>query len=144
MLGDEAVKVLGEHPNHNSKEFTNFQQSHYGQYVRNLLQIYLLVRLVFVSHMVFAHGYKKVVENRQFCIKSYSNFQAKPLLGFIGLLLIVPCGLHLILARHRYLWNYMFDLITDRKQEDKIPQALPHIGCHFLALQVESYFKRYF
>ena len=83
--------------------------------------------------MVFTHGYKKVVENRQFCIQSYSNFQAKPLLDFIELLLIVPCGLHLILAHHRYLWNYMFDLITDRKQEDKIPQAFRHIGCHFLA-----------
>ena len=55
--------------------------------------------------------------------------------------MIVPCGLHLILAHHRYMWSYMFDIVLNRKQENIVPIALQKIGCHFLALQIESYFK---
>ena len=32
-FGEEAAKVLGRNPNHNSSNFTKFQQSHFGQYV---------------------------------------------------------------------------------------------------------------
>jgi len=28
-----AVAVLGENPNHSTKQFTAFQQNHFGQYV---------------------------------------------------------------------------------------------------------------
>ena len=33
-LGQKARKTLGDNPDHSTKEFTNFQQSNYGQYVR--------------------------------------------------------------------------------------------------------------
>ena len=33
LFGEEAVKVLGKNPSHDSKQFTEFQQSHFGQYV---------------------------------------------------------------------------------------------------------------
>ena len=32
-MGKEGERVLGENPNHKSSQFTNFQQSHLGQYV---------------------------------------------------------------------------------------------------------------
>ena len=52
-----------------------------------------------------------------------------------------PCGLHLILALHRYLWKYMFSVIDKRKQEKLIPDALRAISCGYLAYQYDSYFK---
>ena len=32
-FGEKALQVLGKNPAHDSKAFTEFQQSHYGQYV---------------------------------------------------------------------------------------------------------------
>ncbi|XP_066917770.1 uncharacterized protein [Clytia hemisphaerica] len=55
--------------------------------------------------------------------------------------LIPPCGLHLILAHHRYLWKFMHDIISKRNQESLIPVALRKIGCTYIAFQIESYFK---
>eukprot|EP00111_Clytia_hemisphaerica_P005038 TCONS_00014490-protein len=97
--GQEAVRVLGANPKHDTAEFTKFQQSHFGQYAPLLLDCF-------------------------------------------EMMLLVPCGLHMILAHHRYLWNFLFDIIQDRKQQDLLPKALRSINCHFLALQIESYFKR--
>lgn len=54
-----------------------------------------------------------------------------------------PCALHLILAVHRYLWRFLYDVINKRGQDDLIPNALRHISLDFLAFQIESYFKRY-
>ena len=36
-FGKKAMDSLGEHPDHSSKKFTEFQQSHFGQYVRIVL-----------------------------------------------------------------------------------------------------------
>ena len=62
---------------------------------------------------------------------------------FTGLIveIMCPCGLHCILAHHRYLWKYMFSVIDKRKQEKLIPEALRTISCGYLACQYESYFK---
>ena len=57
-------------------------------------------------------------------------------------MMIVPCGLHLILAHHRYLWKFMFDILVDRKQQDLIPNALRLIDCHYLAFQIQTYHER--
>ena len=48
-----------------------------------------------------------------------------------------PCGLHLILAHHRYLWSFMFDIIVRRKQEGMVSIALKTIGCYYLSYQLE-------
>ena len=62
---------------------------------------------------------------------------------FTGLVIetMAPCGLHCILAHHRYLWKYMFHLINKRGQENLIPDGLRAISCDYLAYQYESYFK---
>ena len=53
---------------------------------------------------------------------------------------MLPCGLHLILAHHRYLWK--FNLINNKRdQEHLIPDGLRSISCGYLAYQYESYFK---
>ena len=54
---------------------------------------------------------------------------------------MVPCGLHCILAHHRYLWKFMYDLIDKRGQTNLIPIALRAISCGYLAYQYESYLK---
>ena len=56
--------------------------------------------------------------------------------------LVPPCGLHLILAHHRYLWKFLHDIVSKRKQEELIPKPLRKIGCTYLAFQLDSYFKR--
>lgn len=53
-----------------------------------------------------------------------------------------PCGLHLILAHHRYLYKFMYDVINKRNMDERIPEALRKIGCGYLAYQIEQYFKR--
>jgi len=58
--------------------------------------------------------------------------------GFITELM-VPCGLHLILAHHRYLYRFLFDVINNRKQNDLIAVALREIGCGYLAFSLEVY-----
>uniref|UniRef100_A0A7M5WU97 Uncharacterized protein n=2 Tax=Clytia hemisphaerica TaxID=252671 RepID=A0A7M5WU97_9CNID len=52
-----------------------------------------------------------------------------------------PCGLHLILAIHRYLWTYLYHIISKRGQEDQITTALRHIQLDYLAYQIECYHK---
>jgi len=53
-----------------------------------------------------------------------------------------PCGLHLILAHHRYICKFLRETISKRSQEDLIPVALRKIGCNYLAFKLDSYFKR--
>lgn len=57
--------------------------------------------------------------------------------------LMVPCGLHLILAHHRYLYRFLFDVINNRKQNDIIAVALREIGCGYLAFSLDTYHKRF-
>ncbi|XP_066914971.1 uncharacterized protein [Clytia hemisphaerica] len=52
-----------------------------------------------------------------------------------------PCGLHMILAHHRYLWKFLHETITRRTQQHLLPVALRKIGCTYLAFQIESYQK---
>eukprot|EP00111_Clytia_hemisphaerica_P014888 TCONS_00043847-protein len=52
-----------------------------------------------------------------------------------------PCSLHCILAHHRYLWKFMFMVISYRGQEKLIPLGLRTIGCGYLAYQYECYLK---
>ena len=54
-----------------------------------------------------------------------------------------PCGLHLILAHHRYLWKFLYDVINKRQQDDMLSVSLKKIGCGYLGFQLEQYFKRY-
>lgn len=56
---------------------------------------------------------------------------------------LLPCSLHCILAHHRYLWKFLFNVISNRGQEPEIPAGLRHIGCDYLAFQYESYLKRF-
>ena len=56
--------------------------------------------------------------------------------------LLAPCGLHMILANHRYLWKMTYDVINKRGQDELISAALKKIGAGYLAFQLESYFKR--
>lgn len=38
-FGEEALKTLGEHPDHDSSKFKTFQHNHFGQYVsKNFLE----------------------------------------------------------------------------------------------------------
>ena len=54
---------------------------------------------------------------------------------------IAPCGLHLILANHRYLWKFLFDIISKRNQESLLTVALRKIGCFYLSFQLDCYMK---
>ena len=97
VAGSKARDVLGDSPDHNSKIFTEFQQTHYGQ-----------------------HGV--------------------PLFNGFEMICMPPCGLHLILAIHRYLWGLMHSVLTERKQISSVKDAFINIGCGHLALQYEAYF----
>ena len=57
------------------------------------------------------------------------------------LLCIPPCGLHLILAHHRYMWQHVFNILHDRKQLPLVAGAFISIGCHYLGHQHETYFQ---
>ena len=70
-------------------------------------------------------------------------FQTTLLFDATILEFIPPCGLHLILAHHRYMWKFLHSIITKRSQEELFPVALRKIGCTYLAFQLDSYFKRY-
>lgn len=85
------------------------------------------------------------VRRKIFCNFKSENliFQAKPIFSSFILELMPPCALHLILAIHRYLWKFLYDVINKRGQDDLIPQAFRIISLDFLAFQLESYFKRY-
>lgn len=52
VSGEQAVNVLGKNPDHSTKEFTSFQQSHFGQYVSTLI-IYT-TDLLYFSNIVTA------------------------------------------------------------------------------------------
>ena len=71
-------------------------------------------------------------------------FQTTLLFDATILEFIPPCGLHLILAHHRYMWKFLHSIISKRSQEELFPVALRKIGCSYLAFQLDSYFKRYF
>ena len=98
VAGNAGEKYLGEYPQKGSKAYTEFQQSHYGQY-------------------------------------------GPPLLKAVDVFLIPFCGLHMILAMHRYLWSYLSDLIERRKQSNIIVNAFTDIGCTYLAFQHACYLK---
>ena len=49
----------------------------------------------------------------------------------------------MILANHRYLWHFMYDVINKRKMDHLIPAGLKKIGCGYLSYQLEQYYKRY-
>ena len=62
-----------------------------------------------------------------------------PLFDGLELELLPPCGLHLILAHHRYLWEFLYSVLKRRKQEEIIPSAFKKIDCSYLALQYNSF-----
>ena len=94
-LGEE---VLGIHPDHKLRDFTDFQQTHYGQY-------------------------------------------ATPLFTGFDILTMPPCGMHMILAHHRYLWSFLSDVIQRRNQGNLKSTGFKNIGCTYLAFQFEAYLK---
>ena len=51
------------------------------------------------------------------------------------------CGLHVNLAHHRYLWSYAFDVIKRLDKQHLISAAFITIGCNYLSLQFDAYFK---
>ncbi|XP_047139031.1 uncharacterized protein LOC124814958 [Hydra vulgaris] len=55
--------------------------------------------------------------------------------------LMPPCGLHLILAHHRYMYKFMYNVINKRNMDSRIDMAFRNIGCTYLAYQIEQYFK---
>ena len=73
--------------------------------------------------------------------KSCFCFQAPPIFSALVIDLMPPCGLHLILAVHRYLWKFLYDIINKRGQDNIISNALRHISLDYLAYQIDSYFK---
>jgi len=62
---------------------------------------------------------------------------------FVGCIieLMPPCGLHMILANHRYLWKFLYDIVNKREMDSLIRSALRKIGCGYLAYQLEQYHK---
>ena len=88
--GTQGEKLLGVNPDHKLREFTEFQQAHYGQY-------------------------------------------AAPLFSGLNILTMPPCGLHMILAHHRYLWSFLSDVIQRRNQGNLISTGFKKIGCTYLA-----------
>ncbi|XP_066930041.1 uncharacterized protein [Clytia hemisphaerica] len=77
---------------------------------------------------------------KNFHLKHFGQWAPALFDGFI-LELMPPCGLHLILANHRYLWGFMYDVVNKRKMDQNIPAALKKIGCGYLAYQMEQYFN---
>uniref|UniRef100_A0A7M6DRA3 Uncharacterized protein n=1 Tax=Clytia hemisphaerica TaxID=252671 RepID=A0A7M6DRA3_9CNID len=75
---------------------------------------------------------------KKFTLTNYGQW-APVMLKFIILELLPPCGLHLILAHHRYLWKSLYEIVSKRKQEHVIPVALKKIGCNYLAFQLKCY-----
>ena len=73
----------------------------------------------------------------------FFHFQTTNLFKGFVTSLMPPCGLHLILAHHRYLYKFMHDIVVKRGMDSMIPEALRKIGCGFLGYQVDQYFKRY-
>ena len=55
--------------------------------------------------------------------------------------LLPPCGLHLILAHHRYLWEFLQSVIIRRNQQNLIPVAFKRIDCSYLSLQYRSFLE---
>ena len=64
-----------------------------------------------------------------------------PLFDSVELELLPPCGLHLILAHHRYLWEFLQSIIVKRNQQHLIPAAFKTIDCSYLSLQYSSYLE---
>ena len=101
-----------------------------------------------MSQMMFngKKGVEVLGEHPVHGTKDFTTFQhnhfgqySLPLFDGFELLLMPPCGLHLILAHHRYLWSYVMDVILRRKQDHLITKAFAKVDCHYLALQYKSY-----
>ena len=101
--------------------------------------------------LYFYQVYKLFLVNTSFYVNyqptsRYNYFfslQAPAIFSKFVLMLMPPCGLHLILAIHRYLWRFLYDVINKRNQDSLISEALRSVSLDFLAYQIESYFKRY-
>ena len=77
---------------------------------------------------------------KDFTSKNYGQY-GKLLFDAMITEFIAPCGLHLILANHRYLWKFLFDIISKRNQESLLTVALRKIGCFYLSFQLDCYMK---
>ena len=64
-----------------------------------------------------------------------------PLFDSVEIELLPPCGLHLILAHHRYLWEFLQSIIIRRNQQDLIPVAFKRIDCSYLSLKYSSFLE---
>ena len=78
---------------------------------------------------------------KQFQLKHLGQY-AIPLFDGFEIPLMPPCGLHLILAHHRYLWSALLIAIINRQQTLKIFEAFKSIGCCYLAMQMEAYYNK--
>nr|XP_047125438.1 uncharacterized protein LOC124807535 [Hydra vulgaris] len=74
-------------------------------------------------------------------LKHYLLFQGTVLIEGLIIDFMPQCGLHLILAQHRYLWKFLFDVVNKRSQENLLSEGLKKIGCSYLAFQLDCYFK---
>ena len=53
-----------------------------------------------------------------------------------------PCGLHIILAHHRYSWNAVMEPIVNKNQTGLIFEAFGIIKCGYLSTQMERYYNK--
>ena len=79
-------------------------------------------------------------------LREFTEFQhygqyAAPLFSGFDILTMPPCGLHMILAHHRYLWSFLSDVIQRRNQGNLISTGSKKIGCTYLAFQFDAYLK---
>ena len=65
-----------------------------------------------------------------------------PLFSSYILELSPPCGLHLILAHHRYIWNFVAKIAAAKKKEAQLAEGLRKIGCTYMAYQLDRYYAR--
>ena len=79
-------------------------------------------------------------EYKDFASNNFGQY-GKLLFDAIIIDFVAPCGLHLILANHRYLWQFMFDIISKRKQESLFTVALRKVGCFYLSFRLDCYIK---
>ena len=54
-----------------------------------------------------------------------------------------PCGLHLILAHHRYIWRFMYNVAKARNMQHLLAEGLRKIGCSYLGYQLDRYEDRW-
>nr|XP_047142024.1 uncharacterized protein LOC124816524 isoform X2 [Hydra vulgaris] len=73
-------------------------------------------------------------------LANYGQWTTMLFKGFV-IDLMPPCGLHLILAHHRYMYKFMYNVINKRNMDSRIGKAFRNIGCTYLAYQIEQCFK---